>query len=120
MACAPADIVRYDLDAALADWRWPQEIDGQPSKMGQAVARGDALDGPADERRGRTGVLMGGIPGAASKPASAKGARAKIDVSRVQDRGSFNSSAGNWRRGAARCAPQAPVAQEKRFAVIAS
>ena len=72
MAGVAADIVRHDLDAALADGRGPHEIDGEPRKMRQAIVGGGAFDRTRDQRRGRTGVLMVGIPRAAGQFTRAK------------------------------------------------
>ena len=52
--------------------------------MRQAVARRGALDRPADQRRGRPGVLMLGIPRADGEGARAKDALAEFDISSVQ------------------------------------
>ena len=88
VAGVAADVVRYNLDATFADRRGPEEIDGEPSEMGQAVAGGGAFDRPADQRRGRTGVLMVGIPRAAGEGACAKRAIRDFAVGCVQLRAS--------------------------------
>ena len=85
VAGAPADIVRLDFDAALADRRRPQEIDGEPGEMGQAIAGGAALDCAADECGGWAGVLMVGMPGAAGQMAGAKHAVADFAIGCVHE-----------------------------------
>jgi hypothetical protein len=101
MAGIAADIVGHDLDSAFADRRGPHQIYGQPPEMGQPVFGGHVFDRPADERGGETGVLMVGMPRAAGERARTKNARAEIDVSRIQGRGSSCPCAERpWRRGA--------------------
>jgi hypothetical protein len=119
VAGVAADVVRGNLDAAFADGRGPEKIDGKPSEMRQALACGGAFDRAADQRRGRTGVLMVGMPRAARERACAKNARAEIDVSRIQGRGSSCPCAERpWLR-AAGFALEARLAQDKPFAVSA-
>jgi hypothetical protein len=66
--------------------------------MRQAFVGGGAFDRPADQRRGRAGVLMVRIPGAKGETARAKDVLAEIDVSRIQGGGSLHPSAErSWR-----------------------
>ena len=53
-------------------------------KMGEAFARGRPLDGAADQRRGRAGVLVVGMPGAAGQLPRVKDALAHFDISGFQ------------------------------------
>ena len=84
VASIAADIVRHDLDAALADRRGPHEVDGEPAEMGQSVFGGGALDRATDQRRRRTGVLMVGMPRAAGQLTRAKHAVADFAIGCVQ------------------------------------
>ena len=84
MAGVAAEVVRRRFDAALADRGGPHEIDREPPEMGKARLGGGALDRPADQRRGRTGVLMIGMPWAAGEGARAKDAFGDFAVGCVQ------------------------------------
>jgi hypothetical protein len=88
--------------------------------MRQALSGGGALDRPADQRRGRTGVLMVGMPGAARERACAIDALAEIDVSRIQGRGSRVKAAGARPRPASGFALHARRAQDEGFGSNAS
>ena len=81
VAGVAAQIVFADLDPAFADRRGPHEIDREPAKMGEAFARGRPLDGAADQRRGRAGVLVVGMPGAAGQLPRVKDALVHFDIS---------------------------------------
>jgi hypothetical protein len=84
MAGVAAGIVRRNFDAAFADWRRPQEIDGEPCEMGEAVVDGGAFDRAGYQGRGRPGVLVPRVPGSPGELARAKGAIAEIDIGRFQ------------------------------------
>ena len=118
VAGVAAGVVRRDLDAAVADRRGPDEIDGEASEMRQALVGGGAFDRPADERRRRASVLMVGIPGPARERARAKKVRAEIDVGRIQGQGSSAHAPGVL--GAAQpFALQPRRAQDRRRALTA-
>ena len=85
VAGVAADVVGRNLDAALADRRRPQQIDGKPSKMRQAVIQCDAFDRAADQRRGRPRMLMVGMPRATCKRTCAKDAVADFAVGCVHE-----------------------------------
>ena len=84
MAGVAADIVGADFDPAFADRRGPQQIDREPPEMRKPVRRRRAFDGAADQRRGRAGVLMLGVPRANGERARAIEALAQFNVSSVQ------------------------------------
>ena len=84
VAGVAAEIVRGDLDAAIADRRRPQEVDSEPSEMAEAFLRRGALDRAADQRRGRPGVLMVGTPRPNGQRRSPGRPLAEFDIGRVQ------------------------------------
>ena len=63
MAGVAAGIVRRDLDAAFADRRGPDEIDGEPCEMGEAVLGGGAFDRPAIRAEGGPACWCSGFQG---------------------------------------------------------
>jgi hypothetical protein len=84
VAGVAAEVIPDDFDSAVADRRRAEEVYGQPREMGQALARGRMLNRPADECRGRTGVLMLGMPRAAGERASGKDAVSDFVIGCVQ------------------------------------
>ena len=84
VAGVAAEVIGRHFDAALANWSGPHEIDRKAPQMGKARLGGGALDRPADQRRGRTGVLMVGMPWAAGEGARAKDAFRDFAVGCVQ------------------------------------
>ena len=88
VACSAAEVVRHRFDPALADRDRPKEIDRQSPEKGKALFSRGAFDRPANQRRGRTGVLVIRAPRAAGEGARLKNAFADFDVSCVQGRAS--------------------------------
>ena len=72
MASVAAEVVLRHFDPAFADRRGAQQIDREPPEVCEAFVRRSAFDRLADQRRGRAGVLVVGMPGAAGEAARAK------------------------------------------------
>ena len=91
MAGGASDIVGADVDAAVADRQGTQQIDGKAADMGQAVRRCGALDGAANQRRGRSGVLVFSLPRPTGQRAGAKMTVVQLFVGRIHPKASLRS-----------------------------
>ena len=98
MPGAPAEIIGDDVDAAFADRRRAQQVDGQAPEMGEARRGRGAFDRATDERRRRAGVLVVGVPWPAGEGACAKHALVEFDVGGVQGRASYAVAVSHSRR----------------------
>jgi hypothetical protein len=112
VAGVAADVVRRDVDMALADRHRAQQVAGQAPEVRQPLRRRRVFDRPADQRRGRAGMLVPGVPRAARQHAGLEAAAVRAAVG-PGSRGVHRrfSGGGGWRARSspvARCAAGLP------------
>jgi hypothetical protein len=108
VAGVAAQIILGDLDSALADRRGPKQIDREPAEMREARFGCGVLDRAADQRRGRSGVLMVGMPGPAGQRTCEEMTLSQFDIGGVDRRAPVSAPVGLvWTIRRARLCPGA-------------